>query len=85
MADDRFLRAQENEDSEWLEFSDTKNRLADVRVRDMDFNEQNEEEIGEEKSAAEHIKTWNINNEPVSFFYRIWQKKMVFYATFWQK
>jgi hypothetical protein len=59
------LRSQENEDSEWLEFTDTKNRLADVRVRDMDYTEQTEEEIAEEKAASEHIKTWKI--ESVSF------------------
>lgn len=63
LADDRFLRSQENEDSEWLEFTDTKNRLADVRVRDMDYTEQTEEEIAEEKAASEHIKTWKIESK----------------------
>lgn len=58
-------KQQENEDSEWIEYSD-KPILKEINFRE--FVEQPDEEIEEEKKASnsENVKTWNIVKEPAA-------------------
>ncbi|KAK0418112.1 hypothetical protein QR680_013375 [Steinernema hermaphroditum] len=59
-------RKPEGEESEWLDFSDSKMRLAEVGLKDMNLTEQVEEQRKEEEkekaaAAAETFKTWNVD------------------------
>uniref|UniRef100_A0A1I7ZYE3 HABP4_PAI-RBP1 domain-containing protein n=1 Tax=Steinernema glaseri TaxID=37863 RepID=A0A1I7ZYE3_9BILA len=60
-------RKPDGEESEWLEFSENKLRLAEVGLKDMNLTEQVEEqrkvEEKEKAAAAAEVKTWNMDKK----------------------
>jgi len=63
--DEVTQRKPDGEESEWLDFAESKMRLAEVGLKDMNLTQQVEEQLkeeGEKKAAAnaEPVKTWNM-------------------------